>query len=890
MYNNDFLEKQLSHKKRSVTDLSRFIQTKAGKSANFTLLLGAGCSVSSGIRPATKLTEDWARDLYHDLTEDSKESSIEKIREWLRTNAPDWYNQDHEYSCLFEKRFDLPSQRRAFVEEEVAGKFPSLGYAYLIRLIEKGYFNTVFTTNFDDLLNESFHLFASRRFGGPNGMTDVMRPIVCAHDSSIKSVSISSVRPKIVKLHGDYLFDDIKSTLRETESLQNNICDKFVEFCKEFGLIVVGYSGNDRSVMDVLNYLLRSDDYLKNGVYWCLRQADEISDELKKFLWKDRVYYVYVDGFDELFAELYNNLIPDKELPVSVGAWGLNNQVLETLAANEFLQQSKSSIIQRDIKQLNEENKKNSFFNEIKSVIFGEGVKDNARGLTNEQTVKLIEIDRCLEKNQFERALELIACQINSGIDLTYEYKVRLIRLKAIVLDKMGKREDALRECDTLINQDMGDGYEFYLLKNRFLCDYVRKIDNIRAYIKRNPYDFRAYELITDYEFRLVSNSFSTTTELHDQLLKDLDDGIRYNPSYNNECLSRKFDYLIEKRAVVCSDWKHQISIMMKTIEEQDPHCPLLYRMRLEYKKEIEANCEDSELGYSQVWDEIVHGITEEKWSFRRYLSILLELLDVSKGNWSNRCAFISDEIKKNEWQFHSSHSFLSMVVGFFLYKKRNLGRAFTYLKQMPEDSYEREDVYALLDIIELSKVGERRAESQELYRKVVKGFSKYTQKEFDKHQAERRCKYAEVLNLVNELRKEERYEHERFTEEMHARLWQGDFQTVYDTSQNLLKDEYDWTGRGANVINYQIARSKLGHKVKKDKLDKLISDAPDSEIKAAALLLMGNEMKACDILRNVISHNLERALSCKSDYIFQQMAGVGLKNVINEACKVEDL
>ena len=343
MYNNDFLEKQLSHKKRSVTDLSRFIQTKAGKSANFTLLLGAGCSVSSGIRPATKLTEDWARDLYHGLTEDSKESSIEKIREWLRTNAPDWYNQDHEYSCLFEKRFDLPSQRRAFVEEEVAGKFPSLGYAYLIRLIEKGYFNTVFTTNFDDLLNESFHLFASRRFGGPNGMTDVMRPIVCAHDSSIKSVSISSVRPKIVKLHGDYLFDDIKSTLRETESLQNNICDKFVEFCKEFGLIVVGYSGNDRSVMDVLNYLLRSDDYLKNGVYWCLRQADEISDELKKFLWKDRVYYVYVDGFDELFAELYNNLIPDKELPVSVGAWGLNNQVLETLAANEFLQQSKSS-------------------------------------------------------------------------------------------------------------------------------------------------------------------------------------------------------------------------------------------------------------------------------------------------------------------------------------------------------------------------------------------------------------------------------------------------------------------------------------------------------------------------------------------------------------------
>ena len=781
----------------------------------------------------------------------------------------------------------MPSQRRAFIEEEVAGKFPSLGYAYLIRLIEKGYFNTVFTTNFDDLLNESFHLFANRRFGGADGISDVMRPIVCAHDSSIKSVSISSMRPKVIKLHGDYLFDDIKSTLRETESLQNNICDKFVEFCKEFGLIVVGYSGNDRSVMDVLNYLLRSDDCLKNGVYWCLRRTDLISDELKKFLWKDRVYYVYIDGFDELFAELHRHLMPDKELPVSVGTLGLNNQVLETLAANEFLQQSKSSIIQRDIKQLNEENKKNSFFNEIKSVIFGEGAKDNARGLTSEQTVKLIEIDRCLEKNQFERALELIACQINSGIDLSYEYKVRLIRLKAIVLDKMGRQAEALRECDTLIEQDMGDGYEFYLLKNRFLCSYVSKIDNIRAYIKRNPYDFRAYELMTDYEWRLVSYSFTATT-LYSQLLKDLDAGIRCNPSCNNECLFRKFRYLIEKRAVVCNDWKQQISVMIKTIEEQDPHSPLLYLMRLEYKKSIESNCENSKL--DQLWNEIVHGIKEEKWPFRRYLNILLGLLDISKGNWSSCCTFISDEIKKNEWQFRSSHSFLSRVVGFFLYKKKDLTRAFMYLNQMPEDSYEREDVYALLDIIELSSVEERRTEAQELYRKVSKMFSKHAQKEFDKYRAERRCEYAMVLNLLNELRKEERYEHERFTEEMHARLWQGDFQVVYETSQALLKDEYDWTGRGADVINYQIARRKLGHKVKKDKLDKLISDTPDSEIKAAALLLMGNEMEACSILKNVIGHDLERALSCKSDYVFQKMSCIKLKEIIDEACKVEDM
>jgi len=123
--------------------------------------------------------------------------------------------------------------------------------------------------------------------------------MLCAHDSSVNSLSVSSKRPKIVKLHGDYLFDDIKSSLRETESLEENTRNKFVEFSKDFGLIVVGYNGFDRSIMDVINYLLKLDDHLQCGIYWCIRKGDLVSDEVRKLLWKDRVYFVLIDGFDE---------------------------------------------------------------------------------------------------------------------------------------------------------------------------------------------------------------------------------------------------------------------------------------------------------------------------------------------------------------------------------------------------------------------------------------------------------------------------------------------------------------------------------------------------------------------------------------------------------------
>ncbi|WP_286206892.1 SIR2 family protein, partial [Escherichia coli] len=165
-----------------------------------------------------------------------------------------------------------------------------MGYAYLVELFESKFFDTVFTTNFDDLINEAFYQFSSDR------------PLLCAHDSSIKGVSITSSRPKIIKLHGDYLFDSIKSSLKETESLEGNTREKLTEFTKEYGIIFVGYAGNDSSIMDVLKHLLKQDDYLRNGVYWCVRQNDAIPPELIRLLGQEKVYWVEIEGFDELMA------------------------------------------------------------------------------------------------------------------------------------------------------------------------------------------------------------------------------------------------------------------------------------------------------------------------------------------------------------------------------------------------------------------------------------------------------------------------------------------------------------------------------------------------------------------------------------------------------------
>jgi len=333
------LRKELINKERTVDHLITYCSTRTDNNPNYSLLLGAGCSVTSGIRPATELISQWKKELFiQEQNLPSEDYSTEKAEQYFAKEM--WYDNRNPYSALFERKYDLPRQRRMFVEQEVRDKSPSIGYAYLIKLVENNFFKTIFTTNFDDLLNEAFYQFSTQR------------PLVCAHDSAISSITITSKRPKIIKLHGDYLFDDIKSTLRETESLEENIKNKFSEFAKDYGLIVIGYGGNDRSIVDILNYLLKNEEYFKGGIYWCLRKGSYINEDLRKLLWKDRVYYVEIEGYDELMAQLHVSL-NGGELPIDSNYLDQRkDSIIENIINNSFLSNTQNQFIKKDLDRL----------------------------------------------------------------------------------------------------------------------------------------------------------------------------------------------------------------------------------------------------------------------------------------------------------------------------------------------------------------------------------------------------------------------------------------------------------------------------------------------------------------------------------------------------------
>lgn len=267
--------------------LATIVKNTQGIGTGFAMLLGAGASVSSGVPSAGTLIDRWHEE-YHAI----KCADGSTINDFISKQR--WHKDTSEYSVLFESLYPTASLRRDYIESIVRSATPSWGYANLVGMLESGLIDTIFTTNFDDLIVEACYRFSQQ-----------VRPIVSHHDSSAKYIRIRSSRPKIIKLHGDFLFDNIKNTVRELESLEQNTREKLKQIALEYGLIVIGYNGNDRSIMEPLEQMLRQEEYFRNGVYWCTTNPDDISEHVQALgAISTRFRIVKINSFDDFISFL----------------------------------------------------------------------------------------------------------------------------------------------------------------------------------------------------------------------------------------------------------------------------------------------------------------------------------------------------------------------------------------------------------------------------------------------------------------------------------------------------------------------------------------------------------------------------------------------------------
>ena len=180
-------------------------------------------------------------------------------------------------------------------------KKPSEGYSLLVMLAEMGYIDSVITTNFDYLLEETQDLLNLKPF-------TIYTPGRAIPEEYY--LQRKKIPPIYLKMHGD-LFDRLVTHLTRSEIRSKHYGEKFINLFTHIiqnnSIIIVGYGGYD----DLITEVFRQQKNDIDGVYWCnICNPKEDSDLVKTLEQENKLWYVQTT-FDNLFQELAKNLLKD---------------------------------------------------------------------------------------------------------------------------------------------------------------------------------------------------------------------------------------------------------------------------------------------------------------------------------------------------------------------------------------------------------------------------------------------------------------------------------------------------------------------------------------------------------------------------------------------------
>ena len=277
-------------------------------------LLGAGCSASAGVPTATDMILDFKKRLYCAATRTvpgevdvSDPLWAERITCYFDdSNGFPPTGDPQEYAAAFEAAYPEARDRSSYVSDAVKRGTPSYAHRVLASLITCGLVRCMFTTNFDPLIERATAvaddlLPPERQAHLTVGALDtVERAERCVREASW---------PLLVKLHGDYQSERLKNIPQELRSQDDRLRRVFIEALTRFGLVVVGYSGRDDSIMDALEEVVSADSPMPAGLWWVAKPDTLLLPRVTSLLELAatsgvEVRLVNSENFDELAGDI----------------------------------------------------------------------------------------------------------------------------------------------------------------------------------------------------------------------------------------------------------------------------------------------------------------------------------------------------------------------------------------------------------------------------------------------------------------------------------------------------------------------------------------------------------------------------------------------------------
>ena len=307
----DFGYAQKTVKRLGVDAFIRSIVVNRGRPICF--LLGAGTSLTSGMPSAERCIWDWKRDIFVSNNPTLRETVGELTLDGTRKRIQSWLDQqghypelghESEYSHYAEVCYPSLGDRKSFFHGYVKQAVPHTGYKLIPLLVKSRLIRTIWTTNFDGLVGRA--CAAADVVCIEVGMDSVERVLRPPIDGELR----------VVSMHGDYRYDSLKNTTSELLEQETLFKRELNIELKDCDLVVLGYSGRDASIMDVLREVYSSPG--QSRLFWC-GFGEQAPEEVERLLGeanaaRREVYYVPTEGFDDVITRLSLNYLQQEHL------------------------------------------------------------------------------------------------------------------------------------------------------------------------------------------------------------------------------------------------------------------------------------------------------------------------------------------------------------------------------------------------------------------------------------------------------------------------------------------------------------------------------------------------------------------------------------------------
>lgn len=583
---------------------------------------------------------------------------------------------------------------------------------------------------------------------------------------------------------------------------------------------------------------------------------------MKKLLWKDRVYFIQIDGFDEFMAEL-NKELNNGALPIDNALLSSEHQInlIKSLTSNEYVKKSASPIIQEDAKRLKKMVSHNFFEDFVKHFDFKRNKADETSyrnhlfELNQEEKNILNKIKISLMEDEIDKALTIIEEQNIEKIE-NQIFKTELLEMKLSAIHSKGfENQDIYKETiDKLIELNPKKNVYYYDAVNSF-----NDIDNKLLYIDKAliyyPNDDDLYRLkgnfMSDYYKTLLNKEISkiSTDDISNAYIKSINlDGSIFNTSWVSLC--KWYSYLYTNNT---EKKKEKISELLKRYKPQNKYNPNYLNAAYFFKEYID---DDINTLLSEGYD-FAKQSDNPSWAEKSLLILIQSFLDKNK------------DFEKAKKYFDEFENLYSPSYTYFLEKAKILSSRFDRIdeaiKILEGIEYESSTKDRLL--MRLYLIKKRDEDAKKIVNNKVPSSDLLYEFYCESNQYDKACDFIKKYWQNNNI------EIDDFIAYSFAMLKLGKYEEVYAE----LKKYYDCptTCLPAIAINYFIAESKSkGTKPDERKINNKILEKKgmyDNDVIAAAYALINNKKEAFDYLRKAITEDTLLKYSVRDWPAFEQ-------------------